>query len=106
MRAMTRTPILLLLLLPLLAAGCEKEPFERPGTWRAGGVNDDNLRAMLADPGDLSVRPTPAPSGPGSLAAEAAARLRRGETRPLLDGGLGRSSAATPPAMGGNGAAQ
>ena len=38
----------------LLALGaCTDDPFERPGTWRATGVNDANMRAQIVDPAQL-----------------------------------------------------
>ncbi len=45
-------------LLALVAvAGCDianKDPFERPMTWQPTGANDANLRAMVANPEDLT----------------------------------------------------
>ncbi len=47
-----------LFILVLLVSGCAQDPFERPGTWSLApeglGANDSNLRAMLANPEDLS----------------------------------------------------
>ena len=53
---MTRLPWGLLLLLPLGACagnGLTDDPINRPGTWAPTGINDANLRAMVADPRDL-----------------------------------------------------
>lgn len=37
--------------------GCSplQDPYQRVGTWSAEGVNDANLRAMVADPDDLAL---------------------------------------------------
>lgn len=65
--------------------GCtpfEESPYSRAGTWAPTGVNDANLRAMVADPADLAL-------GQGSehdLGAEAAPpveRLLTGHRPPL-----------------------
>jgi hypothetical protein len=45
------------LLLPLTVAGCDRDPFQQPGTWSlppAGlDANDANLRTMLVNPNDI-----------------------------------------------------
>lgn len=85
--------VLLLLMLPL--AACGRGDFARPGTWQAGGVNDANLRLMLADPGD-AVRGRAAPTDraqPGSLAIR---RLERDRRRPLPDSRVARIGGAAP----------
>ena len=66
----TATLLVLVSMAPLLAA-CN--PWETPGTWRATGDNDHNLRAMVADPRDLA-------SGIGSEAARGPAAAT-----PVLD---------------------
>lgn len=50
MRILTMVPALLLL------AACEGggAGLDRPGMWQPSGVNDRNLRAMLADPDHLN----------------------------------------------------
>lgn len=44
-----------LLMLPFLAllAGCNKDPYDTPGTWQPAYNNEANLRAMVANPHDL-----------------------------------------------------
>jgi len=68
-----------LLLLPLLlaASACTPEPYERPGTWQATGVNDRNLRAMVADPAHLTRGVDALAPARGEVAAMAADRLGR-----------------------------
>lgn len=65
------------LLAPLLLAACTipgvGEPIDREGLWRATGVNEANLRAMVADPAHLSrgvEAQTPARGEPAALAAQ------------------------------------
>ncbi|MBV1798608.1 hypothetical protein [Siccirubricoccus sp. G192] len=90
--------------LPLLAllAGCTQDPFERPGTVRARGVNDANLRAMVTDPAHLQ-RGAEAFTSRGAAAADPVARLRRGERRELSPGSGGGMQ---PSAMGGQDASR
>ncbi|MFH5925636.1 hypothetical protein [Roseomonas xinghualingensis] len=68
----------------LLLASCGPEAVDRPGTWQATGLNDRNLRAMLADPAHAG-RGTGAVGSRGDTAAAAAQRLREDKLRPLLD---------------------
>ena len=68
------TPLLALPLL-LAVAACGPEPHERPGTWRSSGVNDANLRAMVADPSHLERGVAPTTPARGETAASAAALL-------------------------------
>jgi hypothetical protein len=69
-------------LLLLCASACTQEPFDRPGTWKASGANDRNLRAMIAEPADLrrGVAPT---SERGNAGANAATRLLTEQRRAL-----------------------
>ena len=71
------------LLLLLGVAGCAEDLFERPGTWRPLGVNDSNLRAMVADPRDLT-RGVSAVNERGAAGSNAATRLLTEQRRPLL----------------------
>ncbi|WP_270936084.1 hypothetical protein [Falsiroseomonas oryzae] len=66
-----------LLWVPLLLAGtgCAYEPYEAPGTWQSRGVNEANLRAMVANPADLQRGQAPLTPTRGEAAAMAAARL-------------------------------
>lgn len=86
----------LLLALPLLAAACQGplEPHERPGTWQASGVNDANLRAMIADPAHLDRGAAPASASRGEPAARAAIRAATVPAAQRLPAG-GPPSAAT-----------
>lgn len=83
------------LLAPLLLAACTApggvEPIDREGMWRPSGVNDANLRAMIADPSHLSRGVQAAAPARGEAAALAAQRLgfpsnppRGGSTGPGL----------------------
>ncbi len=62
--------------------GCIDDPFERPGTWQPAGVNDRNLRAMIADPEDLE-RGSAALRERGAAGSNAATRLLTEQRRPL-----------------------
>lgn len=63
-------------------AGCIDDPFERPGTWQPSGVNERNLRAMIADPEDLE-RGSAALRERGAAGSNAATRLLTEQRRPL-----------------------
>lgn len=56
--------------------------FERAGTWQAEGINDRNLRAMVADPSTLT-RGVGAATDRGNAGAAAVAALNRGARPPL-----------------------
>jgi hypothetical protein len=75
-----------LALLLALTACNQVEPYARPGEWHPLGANAANLRAMVADPGDL-YEGRGANSSPGDLAAAAVARLRAGMVKPLSASG-------------------
>jgi hypothetical protein len=71
------------LLLLLALAGCDAtDPFRAEGKWRPAGVNELNLRVMLADPSHLD-QGVEEPRRDGQLAAAAVDRLRRDRVRPL-----------------------
>jgi hypothetical protein len=70
------------LLVLLLTAGCVGEALDRPGTFRATGANDANLRAMVADPEHLR-RGVGADGARGAAAASAVDLLLSGKPRPL-----------------------
>ncbi|WP_419898750.1 hypothetical protein [Roseomonas sp. USHLN139] len=87
-------PLLVLLLVAL--AGCGAlDPYERPGTWRPGRVNEANLQAMLADPAHRD-RGVAADGTDGALAGAAIERLREGKPRPLPEITLGRQGGGSP----------
>ena len=102
----------LLLLSPFLLAGTAAlcgctDPYQREGTWHATGVNEANLRALVADPSDLE-RGVSHRGTDGQLAAVAVARLRAGLAKtpdsPSIVG-MGASSGGAQPApaaAGGN----
>lgn len=71
-----------ILLLPLLLGACVGDDFARPGTWQATGVNDANLRAMLADP-THAVRGAAAADTRGAAAAAPVTRLLQDRRAPL-----------------------
>lgn len=70
-----RSGCCLVALAPALPACKQTDPYVRPGDWRPLGANAANLRAMVADPGDL-YQGRAAATSPGDLAAAAVARLR------------------------------
>lgn len=73
----------LLLLAPLLLAGCAAtDPLYREGLWHPNGANEANLRLMVAAPSDL-VQGVAAVHSDGHGAARAVQRLRTGRVKPL-----------------------
>lgn len=90
MRTVPRLAGLLLLL--LAAGGCSASPgwqHDREGAWTPSGVNDHNLRQMVADPAHLHWGiGTDRPVGPG--AADAVERLNPDRVRRLPDTGIVR----------------
>ncbi len=82
------------LAIAMLAAGCGPQyEIDRPGTWRATGVNDYNLRAMVADKRDLTAGAA-ATTDRGNGAARAVTRLYTDRRRPLLNVGLSKIAPA------------
>jgi len=103
---MRKPGLLVWLPLALVAGGCiDPEPYNRPGTWQATGANDANLRAMIANPADLTRGAQPATASRGEAAAQAAALLG-GRATPSGDGtgataaGPARGIPALPPLSG------
>jgi hypothetical protein len=76
-----RMTILPILMLPCLLAACADD-MARPGTWRASGVNDANLRVMAEDPRDLR-QGRAAFDERGQAGAVAIERLEAGRRFPL-----------------------
>lgn len=85
--------------------------FERAGTWQAEGINDRNLRAMVADPSHLT-RGVGAATDRGAAGAVAVGALQRGARPPLPQitltdvgqgGGGGASGVTSGGASGGSG---
>lgn len=106
-RTRSAAPALALLLLSLAASACSPEyEVDRPGTWRATGVNEHNLRAMIADPRDLEAGAGSATER-GDGAARAVTRLLIDRRRPLLNTTISRlsptSDAAEPALPSGGG---
>ena len=70
----------------LLVAGCDtaalNDPYLRPGTYNPTGVNDANLRAMVANPHDL-VQGEGTGVSVGAEAAPPVARMLAGKRYPL-----------------------
>jgi hypothetical protein len=79
---MNRVIGVLALLVLLLTSGCAGEVLDRPGTFRATGANDANLRAMVADPAHLQ-HGEGANGARGAAAASPVDLLLSGKPRPL-----------------------
>ena len=73
----------LLLATGLMACGGPGD-FERPGTWRATGANEANLRAMLAEPAHAA-QGAAAPTERAQPGSRAIRRLEEGRRAPLPD---------------------
>ena len=71
--------------------------FERAGTWQAEGINDRNLRAMVADPAHLT-RGASAPNDRAQQGVAAINALEEGRRPPLPRGlsDIGSQGASTP----------
>jgi len=91
MRAVRPVSLGAVMLAGLLAlAGCDNlDPYTREGAWRPTGVNQHNLTAMVASPGDLAQGREDL-SGNGQFAAQALDRLRRDKVRPLPDSAISK----------------
>lgn len=86
-----------LLLTTLLAfPACRDSDFTREGTWQATGVNDRNLRAMLAYPSHAAGGAV-APYERGAAGTAPLGRLMRGERLPLPPSGPGPAAASISP---------
>ena len=89
-----------LTLLGLLAAlgGCAglTDPYQREGTWAPTGVNDANLRAMVANPVDLQ-HGNAASGTVGATATTAVQRYRAGNVQPLPESTISNIGAGTTP---------
>ena len=84
------------LVLPLCTVACaQTDPYSRPGVWVPTGVNEANLRAMVAVPSDL-VAGHGDNRGNAEIAAMALDRSHRDAVRPLPDSTL--SKVGSPPA--------
>ncbi len=79
---MRHSVVLLALLLGLGGCAGLLDPYEREGTWRISGINEDNLRAMVQNPLDLQ-RGTGTTDSDGQQAADAVIRLRTDKVREL-----------------------
>ena len=78
----------------LAIGGCSDQPeIDRPGTWKPTGLNDRNLRAMIADPQDLYAGES-APTTRGNGASRAVTRLLTDRRRQLLNVSLSRIAPA------------
>lgn len=89
---------LLALAAVLGATGCTEPEIDRPGTWKAVGINDQNLRAMLVNPQDIYVG-TAATTSRGDAGSRAVTRLLADRRRTLLDA----SASKVAPASSGSG---
>lgn len=78
--------------LAILTASCAPDTYfppndyDRAGTWQAQGINDRNLRAMVADPAHLQ-QGVGAATDRGAAGAAGVNQLERGQ-RPQLPAGL------------------
>jgi hypothetical protein len=73
------------LLLALLPAGCGplgSDPLTETGTWHPTEANETNLRAMVANPADLSGG-RPEGAAPGALPVGAIDRMQTDKLKPL-----------------------
>ncbi|MBL6457165.1 hypothetical protein JMJ55_17655 [Belnapia sp. T6] len=84
-------PSLLLVLLPLAACN----DFDRPGTWRATGANDANLKAMLAEPRH-AIAGAAARTERGQPGSQAIRLLETDRRRPLPDSRAAKVGMAPP----------
>lgn len=75
-------------LLALLSGCAGLEPYDRPDTWRARGINNSNLAAMAVHPADLA-RGRGTGLADGQVVAAAVERLRYGRVKSLSDGNTG-----------------
>ena len=78
---------LLLITTAISAAGCNDADYNRPGTWKPTGINDQNLRAMVVNPQDM-YSGTAATTSRGDNGSRAVARLLADRRRALLDASL------------------
>ena len=87
-----------------LLAACHgiDDPYERAGTWQPNHSNDANLRAMVANPGDLQ-RGRGDGSSMGDLAAAAVSRLRNDKVKALPDSGVSEVRTMSNGTSNGNG---
>jgi hypothetical protein len=95
----------LLVLLPLLA-GCAgnpltDDPINRVGTWAPEGVNEANLRVMVADPHDL-LGGTGASTSLGAEAAPPVGLLLSGRRATLPGTDFNPGGGAPAPSQGGS----
>ncbi len=70
-------------------SGCTEYEVDRPGTWKASGANDQNLRAMLVDPRDYSLG-TGSITARGDSGSRAVTRLNNERRRQLIDAAVSR----------------
>ena len=66
----------------VLLAACDRDPMDRPGTWRPTSANEANLRVMVANPADLT-QGRPLAGAYGAQASLPIERLQTGR-RPAL----------------------
>jgi hypothetical protein len=66
----------------LLLAGCNGDPLDAPGTWRAGDSNAANLSFAVIDKQDL-IRGQPDGGADGQVAVQAIERFHHDRLHPL-----------------------
>jgi hypothetical protein len=79
----------------LMLAACARDPVDNPGTWKVPdkglNSNDQNLRAMLVNPNDLT-RGRGDSTSEGVTAARAARRELAGQRAPLPNADISLST--------------
>ena len=84
----------LALFLLITVAGCSQPEIDRPGTWQPTGVNDQNLRAMLARPEDAYAG-NAALTSRGDSGGRAVTRLLVDKRRSLLNVSVSKLGASS-----------
>ena len=87
--------IILATIASMLVSGCAaQDPYTREGVWRPNGANDRNLRAMIANPDDLTAGAVDT-AADGQVMAAAVARYRSGRVKELGDATASKISPIT-----------
>lgn len=82
----------------LLLSGCAMtDPFQRPGVWRPEGINQANIAAMVAHPGNLRHGQSDGDTSDSPLAAAAVTRLWHGQPQASAGAAVSASPVAPSP---------
>ena len=87
MAVIARHKIPVIMLFSVVAGSKKKDPVLRSDLWHPIGVNETNIAAMVASPGDL-IRGVEEPNADGVRAAAAVRRLETDHVKALPDSGL------------------